>query len=99
MAGVSPVPHDSDAMRSCGMVAGGQQALQHALFQAALLAASHSPTLKPIAPRLKEKSKPHASRLRPRRRARRSGEPAIEAIGRSGEPSLRPRLHLVPQCS
>ncbi|MBL3675396.1 transposase [Paracoccus sp. KCTC 42845] len=60
MAGVSPVRRDSDAICSCRMVAGGQQALQHALFQAALSAASHSPSLK----RWPRVSRKRASRTR-----------------------------------
>ena len=59
MTGLAPVPHESGAMRSKRMIAGGRRALRHVLFQVALAAACHNPALKPLAKRLKERGKPH----------------------------------------
>lgn len=59
MSGLAPVSHDSGGMRGRRMIAGGRRALRGMLFQAALAAACHNPDLKPVAKRLKEKSKPH----------------------------------------
>lgn len=56
---LAPVAHDSGAMRSRRMIAGGRRSLRHVLFQAALAAACHNPVLKPVAKRLKERGKPH----------------------------------------
>lgn len=58
MSGLAPVPHNSGAMRSRHMIAGGRRVLPHALFQAALAAACHNPLLKSAARRLDEKGKP-----------------------------------------
>lgn len=59
MAGLAPVPHDSGAMRGKRAIAGGRRLLRHVLYQAALAAACHNPTLKPIAQRFKKRGKPH----------------------------------------
>lgn len=59
MTGLAPVPHDSGKMRARRMIAGGRRALRHVLYQAALAAACHNPTMKPLAKRLKERGKPH----------------------------------------
>nr|WP_162623796.1 hypothetical protein [Paracoccus saliphilus] len=40
-------------------IAGGRQALRHVMFQAALVAAHHSPSLKSFADRLRRAEKPH----------------------------------------
>lgn len=59
MAGLAPGPDDSGAVRGRRAIAGGRRLLRHALFQAALAAASYNPVLKPVARRLKEGGKPH----------------------------------------
>jgi transposase len=59
MTGLAPVPHDSGAMRGRRAIAGGRRALRHVLFQAALAAAGHNPTLKPVAQPLKARGKSH----------------------------------------
>lgn len=59
MTGLAPIPHDSGTMRGKGAIAGGRQPLRQVLFQAALTAARHNPALKPVAKRLKKRSKPH----------------------------------------
>lgn len=59
MVGLAPVPHDSGAMRGKRAIAGGRRLLRHVLYQAALAAACHNPTLKPVAQRLKKRGKPH----------------------------------------
>lgn len=59
MTGLAPVPHDSGTMRGKRAIAGGRQSLRQVLFQAGLAAARHSPVLKPVAKRLKERGKPH----------------------------------------
>lgn len=59
MIGLAPVAHDSGTLRGRRAIAGGRRALRHVLFQAALAAATHNPTLKPVAQRLKKNGKPH----------------------------------------
>ncbi|MFC0281422.1 transposase [Falsigemmobacter intermedius] len=59
MTDLAPIPHDSGAMRGKPAIAGGQRALRHVLFQAALAAACHNPVLKPVAQTLKIRGKSH----------------------------------------
>lgn len=46
-------------MRGKRAIAGGRRALRHVLFQAALVASHHNPTLKAFADRLRRAGKPH----------------------------------------
>ncbi|MNT97314.1 Transposase IS116/IS110/IS902 family protein [compost metagenome] len=51
--------HDSGTMRGKRSIAGGRRALRHVMFQAALVAAHHNPTMKAFADRLQKAGKPH----------------------------------------
>lgn len=57
--GLAPVAHDSGTMRGKRAIAGGRRALRHVMFQAALVAAHHNPSLKAFAERLRKAGKPH----------------------------------------
>ena len=59
MTGLAPIPHDSGALRGKRAIAGGRRHLRHVLFQAALVAAHHNPSLKTVAGRLRSHGKPH----------------------------------------
>ncbi len=59
MTGLAPIPHDSGALRGKRAIAGGRRHLRHVLFQAALVAAHHNPSLKTVAGRLQSHGKPH----------------------------------------
>ena len=59
MTGLAPIPHDSGALRGKRAIAGGRRHLRHVLFQAALVAAHHNPSLKTVAGRLRRHGKPH----------------------------------------
>jgi len=59
MTGLAPVPRESGTLRGKRSIAGGRRSLRRVLFQAALAAAYHNPTLKPAAERLKRNGKPH----------------------------------------
>lgn len=50
---------DSGTLRGKHAIAGGRRALRHVLFQAALVASHHNPTLKAFADRLRKAGKPH----------------------------------------
>lgn len=50
---------DSGTLRGKRAIAGGSRALRHVLFQAALVASHHNPTLKAFAERLRKAGKPH----------------------------------------
>ena len=53
------VAHDSGTLRGKRAIAGGRRALRHVMFQAALVAAHHNPSLRPFADRLRNAGKPH----------------------------------------
>ena len=59
LAGLAPFAHDSGALRGRRAISGGRQQLRHVLFQAALVASCHNPTLKRFAERLRQAGKPH----------------------------------------
>ncbi|WP_240637889.1 transposase [Paracoccus aestuarii] len=59
LTGLAPVAHDSRTLRGKRAIAGGRRALRHVIFQAALVAAHHNPSLKPFADRLGKAGKPH----------------------------------------
>jgi transposase len=59
MTGFAPIPHGSGAFRGKRAIAGGRRHLRHVLFQAALVAAHHNPSLKTVAGRPKSHGKPH----------------------------------------
>lgn len=59
LTGLAPIAHDSGVLRGKRAIAGGRRALRHVMFQAALVAAHHNPTLKAFAQRLREAGKPH----------------------------------------
>lgn len=59
LTGLAPVAHDSGTLRGKRAIAGGRHALRHVMFQAALVAAHHNPSLKSFADRLRKAGKPH----------------------------------------
>lgn len=59
LTGLAPIAHDSGVLRGKRAIAGGRRALRHVMFQAALVAAHHNPTLKAFAQRLRKAGKPH----------------------------------------
>jgi transposase len=59
LTGLAPVAHDSGTLRGKRAIAGGRRALRHVMFQAALVAAHHNPTLRQFAERLRKAGKPH----------------------------------------
>ena len=59
LAGLAPIARDSGALRGKRAIAGGRRALRHVLFQAALVAAHHNPTMKAFAQRLRKAGKAH----------------------------------------
>lgn len=59
LTGLAPVAHDSGTLRGKRAIAGGRRALRHVMFQAALVAAHHNPSLRPFADRLRKAGKPH----------------------------------------
>lgn len=59
LAGLAPVAHDSGTLRGKRAIAGGRRALRHVMFQAALVAAHHNPSLRSFADRLCKAEKPH----------------------------------------
>jgi len=59
LVGLAPINHDSGKYAGKRQIKGGRTVLRHLLYQAALVASNHNPTLKPFAQRLKEKGKPH----------------------------------------
>lgn len=59
LTGLAPVAHDSGTLRGKRAIAGGRRALRHVMFQAALVAAHHNPSLKCFADRLRKAGKPH----------------------------------------
>lgn len=59
LVGLAPVAHDSGTLRGKRSIAGGRRALRHVMFQAALVAAHHNPTMKAFADRLRKAGKPH----------------------------------------
>lgn len=59
LTGLAPVAHDSGTLRGKRSIAGGRRALRHVMFQAALVAAHHNPSLKSFADRLRKAGKPH----------------------------------------
>lgn len=59
LTGLAPVAHDSGTLRGKRAIAGGRRSLRHVMFQAALVAAHHNPSLKSFADRLRKAGKPH----------------------------------------
>ncbi|WP_134724354.1 transposase [Paracoccus luteus] len=59
LTGLAPIAHGSGVLRGKRAIAGGRRALRHVMFQAALVAAHHNPTLKAFAQRLRKAGKPH----------------------------------------
>lgn len=59
LTGLAPVAHDSGTLRGKRAIAGSRRALRHVMFQAALVAAHHNPSLKSFADRLRKAGKPH----------------------------------------
>ncbi|MBU2958966.1 transposase [Paracoccus sp. 1_MG-2023] len=59
LVGLAPVAHDSGTLRGKRTIAGGRRALRHVMFQPALVAAHHNPTMKAFADRLRKAGKPH----------------------------------------
>ncbi|QFT95519.1 Transposase IS116/IS110/IS902 family protein (plasmid) [Roseovarius sp. THAF9] len=59
LVGLAPVAHDSGTLRGKRAIAGGRRALRHVMFQAALVASHHNPTMKAFADRLRKAGKPH----------------------------------------
>ncbi|OJH42979.1 transposase [Paracoccus sp. SM22M-07] len=59
LTGLAPVAHDSGTLRGKRAIAGGRRALRHVMFQAALVAAHHNPSLRFFADRLRNAGKPH----------------------------------------
>lgn len=59
LTGLAPIAHDSGTLRGKRAIAGGRRALRHVMFQAALVAAHHNPSLKSFADRLRKAGKPH----------------------------------------
>ncbi|MTH60893.1 transposase [Paracoccus litorisediminis] len=56
---LAPVAHDSGTLRGKRAFAGGRRALRHEMFQAALVAAHHNPSLRSFADRLRKARRPH----------------------------------------
>lgn len=59
LTGLAPVAHDSGTLRGKRAIAGGRRALRHVMFQAALVAAHHNPSLSTFADLLRKAGKPH----------------------------------------
>ena len=59
LTGLVPVAHDSGTLRGKRAIAGGRRALRHVMFQAALVAAHHNPSLRNFADRLRRAGRPH----------------------------------------
>jgi transposase len=59
LTGLAPVAHDSGTLPGKRAIAGGRRALRHVMFQAALVAAHHNPSLQSFADRLRKAGKPH----------------------------------------
>jgi len=59
LVGLAPVAQDSGTLRGKRTIAGGRRALRHVMFQAALVAAHHNPSMKAFADRLRKAGKPH----------------------------------------
>lgn len=59
LVGLAPVARESGTLRGKRVIAGGRRALRHGMFQAALVAAHHNPTMKIFADRLRNAGKPH----------------------------------------
>lgn len=59
LVGLAPVARESGTLRGKRAIAGGRRALRHVMFQAALVAAHHNPTMKTFADRLRNAGKPH----------------------------------------
>ena len=70
MTGLAPVPRDSGTLKGRRAIAGGRQSLGRVLFQAALAAAHHNPSLKPVVRRLKKGQAPQTRHRRYRTQAR-----------------------------
>ena len=57
--GLAPVAHNSGTFRGKRAIARGRRALRQVMFQAALVAAHHNPSLRSFADRLRKAGKPH----------------------------------------
>lgn len=65
LTGLAPVAPDRGTLRVKRAIAGGRRALRHLMFQAALVAAHHNPSLKSFADRLRKAGKPHKVTITP----------------------------------
>ncbi|THH34214.1 IS110 family transposase [Aliishimia ponticola] len=59
LTGLTPIAHDSGAMRGKRAIGGGRRLLRHEMFQSALVAIHHNAVLKDFADRLRTAGKPH----------------------------------------
>ena len=59
LTGLAPIAHDSGAISGKRAIGGGRRQLRHVMFQAALVASYHNPTLRLFADRLRAAGKPH----------------------------------------
>lgn len=59
LAGLAPVAHESGTRRGNRAIAVGRRAPRHVVFQAAMVAAHHNPSLRNFAERLRKAGKPH----------------------------------------
>ncbi len=59
LAGLAPVAHNSGTLRGKRAIAGGCRALRHVMFQTALVASHHNPTIKAFADRLRKAGRSH----------------------------------------
>ncbi|WP_291735006.1 IS110 family transposase [Leisingera sp. F5] len=65
LTGLAPIAHDSGTLRGKRTIGGGRRLLRHVMFQAALVAAHHNPTLKPLAMSLNRVGALPAEKSRP----------------------------------
>lgn len=59
LTGLAPVARDSGTLREKRAIVGGRRVLRHVMFQAALVAAHHNPSLRAFADRLRKAGEPH----------------------------------------
>ncbi|MCC1495187.1 transposase, partial [Cognatishimia sp. F0-27] len=59
ITGLAPIAQDSGTLPGKRAIAGGFRALRHVMFQAALVATHHNPSLKAFADWLRKVGKPH----------------------------------------
>ena len=59
LTGLIPIAHDSGALRGMRSIGGGRRLLRHEMYQPALVASYHNPTLNPLPDCLRAAGKPH----------------------------------------